>query len=65
MLDFMQGFKNLRKSKKDLNGPKQHLQAGAGQKRQRLDLDTDTISASSSDESDSNINENELFGAYN
>ena len=63
----MQGFKNLRKSKKGLYDPKPHLQATAGQKRQRLDLDTDTVSASasSSDESDSNINENELFRAYN
>lgn len=65
MLDFMQGFKNLRKSKKDLNGTQQPPVAVAGKKRQRIELDTDTISASSSDESDSNIYENELFGVFN
>lgn len=33
MLDFMQGFKNLRKTKKDLHGRKQQAQPSAGQKR--------------------------------
>lgn len=60
MLEFMQGFKNLRKSKKVMQGLQQPIQASVAQKRQRLEQDTDTLSASSS-ESDSNIYENELF----
>jgi len=54
MIDFMQGFKNLRKSKKDLQDKDQLVQPNAGLKRQRLDPENDTLSASSS-ESDSNI----------
>lgn len=65
MIDFMQGFKNLRKTKKDLHGTEQPSLAGAGKKRQRIELETETFSASSSDESDSIINEDELFVAHN
>ena len=37
MLEFMQGFKNLRKSKKVMQGLQEPMQANLAQKRQRLE----------------------------